>query len=192
MSSVPFSVFMGEGDALANIYREFYPRVLSLCRYILGSHEDAEDASNEVFARLPRALKTYDRSLPFARWITSVASHYCIDVLRRRRSESRVMAPGAADAEACASPVRSPLDDLLLRENQRAVRSAIAKLPDRYRAPLILRYYHELSYEEIAQQLNVTRANAKTLVFRAKREVHASLSDTHGARSPEVVAGRPA
>lgn len=177
---------MGEGDALANIYREFYPRVLSLCRYILGSHEDAEDASNEVFARLPRALKTYDRSLPFARWITSVASHYCIDVLRRRKSESRVMAPGAADAEACASPAKSPLEGLLLRENQRAVRSAIAKLPDRYRAPLILRYYHELSYEEISRQLNVTRANAKTLVFRAKREVHASLSGRQSTRGLEA------
>lgn len=183
---------MGEGDAFANLYREFYPRVLSLCRYILGSHEDAEDASSEVFARLPRALKTYDRSLPFARWITSVASHYCIDVLRRRRSESRVMAPGAADADAFASPGRSPLDDLLLRENQHAVRSAIARLPDRYRAPLVLRYYHELSYEEIAQQLKLTRANAKTLVFRAKREVHASLSHSHGAPGVEAHAERQA
>lgn len=175
MSSVPFSVFTGEGDPLANIYREFYPRVLSLCRYILGSREDAEDASSEVFARLPRALKTYDRSLPFARWITSVASHYCIDVLRRKKSESRVIAPAAPEADTYASRSRSPLDELLRVEDERAMRNAIARLPGRYRAPLVLRYYQDLSYDEIARELSITRANAKTLVFRAKKELHASL-----------------
>lgn len=168
---------MGEGDALANIYREFHPRVLSLCRYFLGSHEDAEDASSEVFARLPRAMRTYDRSLPFPRWLSTVASHYCIDVLRRRKAESRVLAPVNAEPESCASGGPSPFEELLLRESQSAVRAAIARLPVRYRAPLILRYFHDLSYDEIAGELHLTRSNAKTLVFRAKKEIQATLEN---------------
>lgn len=169
-------MFWDGSEAFANIYREFHPRVLSLCRYILGSHEDAEDASNEVFARLPRAMKTYDRSLPFSRWLTSVVSHYCIDLLRRRKSEGRFLAPASADPETRPSAAISPFDELLLLEKQAAVKTAIARLPERYRAPLVLRYYNELSYEEIAQQLNLTRANAKTLVFRARKEMQSSLA----------------
>lgn len=177
MSSVPFNMNMafGEGQVFADLYREFYPRVLSVCRHILGSPEDAEDASSEVFARLPRAMKTYNRALPFSRWLASVASHYCIDLLRRRGAEQRVLAPRSAGPEDRASGVKSPLEELLAQEQQDAVRAAIARLPERYRAPVELRYYRELGYDEIAQELGLSRANAKTLVFRARKEIQTTL-----------------
>jgi RNA polymerase sigma-70 factor (ECF subfamily) len=181
MSSVPFNMnfFFGDGEAFANLYREFYPRVLSLCRYILGSHEDAEDASSEVFARLPRALETYDRALPFSRWLSSVASHHCIDLLRRKKSEQRVLAPVDAAPDEHASAARSAIDELLVEEERDAVRAAIARLPERYRAPVELRYYGDMSYSEIARELGLTRANAKTLVFRARKEIEKIYSLGH-------------
>ncbi|MGH9345140.1 MAG: RNA polymerase sigma factor [Terriglobia bacterium] len=177
MSSVPFNmnIAFGEGQAFADLYREFYPRVLGVCQRILGSHEDAEDASSEVFARLPCALKTYDRALPFSRWLASVASHYCIDILRRRGAEQRVLAPQSVEPEDHPSGVQSPLEELLIQERQDAVRAAIARLPERYRAPVELRYYRDLNYEEIAQELGLSRANAKTLVFRARKEIQMTL-----------------
>ena len=179
MSSVPFNMFFGDGEAFADLYREFYPRVLSLCRYLLGSHEDAEDASSEVFARLPRAIETYDRALPFSRWLSSVASHQCIDLLRRRKSEQRVLAPVAAEPEERASTLRSPLEELLFQEEQNAVRASIARLPQHYRAPIELRYYGELIYDEIARRLGLSRANAKTLVFRARKEIERIYASNH-------------
>lgn len=172
-------MFFGDRESFANVYHEFYPRVLNRCRTILGSREDAEDASSEVFARLPRAIATYDRALPFSRWLSSVASHYCIDVLRRRRSEQRVLAPVSAESSAYASAGRSPLEELLLQERQDAVRAAIGRLPEHYRAPLELRYYGDLSYDEIAQKLGLSRANAKTLVFRARKEIENTYSLSH-------------
>lgn len=175
MSSVPFSVFVAEGDSFADLYREFYPRVLRVCRYILGSHEDAEDASSEVFARLPRAIKTYNRALPFSRWLASVASHYCIDVLRRKRAEQRVIAPVRLEEIKPVSPRRSALDEILSAEERESVREAIARLPKHYRAPLELRYYGDMSYEEIGRSLRIKPSNAKTLVFRARKEVRLSL-----------------
>ncbi|MGH9402940.1 MAG: RNA polymerase sigma factor [Terriglobia bacterium] len=185
MSSVPFNMNMvfGEGQAFADLYREFYPRVLSLCRRILGSHEDAEDASNEVFARLPRAMKTYNRALPFSRWLASVASHYCIDLLRRRGAEQRVLAPQSVEPAERASGVKSPLEELLEQEQQDAVRAAIARLPERYRAPVELRYYGELGYDEIARELGLSRANAKTLVFRARKEIQWTLERMPSSRA---------
>ena len=61
----------GAGDAKAfdAVYRHFHPRVLGLCRYLLGSRTEAEDAASGVFARLPKAMKSYDASLPFPRWL---------------------------------------------------------------------------------------------------------------------------
>lgn len=185
MSSVPFNMNLafGEGQAFADLYREFYPRVLNVCRRILGTHEDAEDASSEVFARLPRAMKTYNRALPFPRWLASVTSHYCIDLLRRRGAEQKVIAPQSAGPEELASGARSPLEALLLQEQQDAMRAAIARLPERYRAPVELRYYRDLSYDEIAGQLGLTRANAKTLVFRARKELQMTLERAGSSRN---------
>ncbi|MGH9407550.1 MAG: RNA polymerase sigma factor [Terriglobia bacterium] len=170
MSTVPLSMIHGQGDAFANLYDEFYPRVLSVCRYMLGSPEDAEDASSEVFARLPRAIRTYNRALPFSRWLSAVASHHCVDLLRRRSLEQRVFAPPGPEQPEHAAVRPSPLDELLVNEKRKAVREVIRRLPEHYRAPLELRYFQELSYDEIAQTLHLTRANAKTLVFRAKKE----------------------
>ncbi|HLW80057.1 MAG TPA: sigma-70 family RNA polymerase sigma factor [Terriglobia bacterium] len=182
MSSLATRVLNGDHEAYGELYQEFRPRLLGLCQYILGSPDEAEDASNEVFVRLPAALKSYDASLPFSRWLTSVAGHYCVDLLRRRRSERRVIEPAGADQPEPAAPASSPLADLLAQEDQRAVRDAIARLPERYSAALVLRYYNELSYDEIAERLGTNRDNVKTLIFRAKEKLRRTLSK-HKTRS---------
>jgi RNA polymerase sigma-70 factor (ECF subfamily) len=170
----------GDRQAYGDVYREFHPQVLGLCRYLLGSHDEAEDASNEVFVRLPVAVRTYDTALPFSRWLASVASHYCIDLLRRRRSERRILEPASPEAPEPAAPETSPLEDLLAREQRTTVRAAIARLPERYSVPLVLRYYSELSYEEIAERLGVSHENVKTLIFRAKEKLRKLLSKNAG------------
>ena len=88
----------GERAALADLYRLFYRRVLGLCRYLLGSSAEAEDAASEIFARLPQAMTSYDSTLPFPRWLFSVTSHYCLDLLRRRRREQLILEPHEAEA----------------------------------------------------------------------------------------------
>ena len=70
----------------------------------------------------------------------------------------------------------SPLNELLHSERVDAVRAAIEKLPPKYRAPLALRYYSDLSYDEIAEQLGMKRPQVATLIFRAKQELRQSLA----------------
>jgi RNA polymerase sigma-70 factor, ECF subfamily len=165
-----------EQDFFAGLYREFHPGVLRLCQYMLGSREEAEDAANEVFVRLPRAIETYDNNQPFSRWLTRVASNYCVDLLRMRRSEQRVLTPADPEAPEPAAPAISPLQELLSHEEKEAVRDAIDRLPEQYRVPLVLRYYHELSYDEIAHDLGLSRAHVATLIFRAKGELRRILT----------------
>ena len=166
-----------DAEALGEIYRLYGRRVLGLCRYMLGSRESAEDASSEVFLKLQRSIESYDGSVPFARWLLRVAGNQCIDALRRRKRGRQVIVEaeeGVAAIEA-ASSEPSPLGAVLSAEERAQVRDAIARLPENYRLPLVLRYYGELSYDEIAQQLGLQKNYVAALIFRAKQELRRKL-----------------
>jgi RNA polymerase sigma-70 factor (ECF subfamily) len=166
-----------DNEALAEIYRRFVRRIFGLCRYMLDSRESAEDASSEVFLKVQRSIESYDGSIPFPRWLLRVAGNQCIDVLRRRQRGRKVIMEGedgAAVIEA-ASPELSPLGAVISKEERATVRDTIARLPENYRVPLVLRYYSELSYDEIAQQLDLERNYVAALIFRAKQELRRRL-----------------
>lgn len=169
----------GDRDGLAELYQTFGRRVLGLCRHLLGSTVAAEDARSEVFARLLRAIDHYDAALPFDRWLLSVTSHHCLDLLRRRRLESRLFASEADEPETitASEPGPSPLAAVLAEEGQDRVRAALARLPDRYRTVLVLRYYGDLGYDEIATQLGLNRNHVAILIFRGKQALRRLLAD---------------
>jgi RNA polymerase sigma-70 factor (ECF subfamily) len=170
----------GDQAGLAELYATFGRRVLGLCRHLLSSPEAAEDARSEVFLRLPRALQQYDPSRPFDHWLLSVTSHHCLDVLRRRRLESRLFTGEMEDTDSQAAgsePGPSPLAALLTDEGRARVRDALMRLPERYRVSLSLRYYGELGYDEIASQLGVTRNHVAILIFRGKQALRQRLAD---------------
>ncbi len=166
----------GDDDAFGEIYRAYRPRVFGLCRYLLGSVEAAEDAASEVFIRARRAMSSYDSSLPFPRWLLSIASHHCIDVLRRRRIEQRLFETDESDGSEWSGAPASALNELLAAEQGEAVRAAIGGLPDRLRVPLVLRFYNEMSYDQIATSLRLKRNHVATLLFRAKKELRRTLA----------------
>jgi len=167
-----------DAEALGEIYRRYVRRVFGLCRYMLDSRESAEDATSEVFLKLQRSIESYDGSIPFPRWLLRVAGNQCIDALRRRKRGQQVIVEveeGAAVIEAASSEL-SPLGAVLSTEERAQVRDALARLPLNYRLPLVLRYYSELSYDEIAQQLGLRRNYVAALIFRAKQELRRKLT----------------
>src|ERR1700758_3643441 len=94
------------GEALGEIYRRYVRRVFGLCRYMLDSRESAEDATSEIFLKLQRSIDSYDRSIPFHRWLLRVAGNQCIDALRRRQRGQRAIVEvedGGAVIEAPSS-----------------------------------------------------------------------------------------
>ncbi len=169
----------GDEQALGELHRRFARRVQGLCRHLLRSAESAEDASSEVFMRMARMFASYNGSVPFERWLFSIASHHCIDLLRKQQRERRWLEDEDVETLSIGVAADSPLNELIREERREAVRDAIAKLPEKFRVPLALRYYSEFSYDEIAQQLHLTRANVATLVFRAKQELRQALM-AHG------------
>ena len=167
-----------DAEALGEIYRRYVRRVFGLCRYMLNSRESAEDATSEVFLKLQRSIESYDGSIPFPRWLLRVAGNQCIDALRRRQRGQKVFVEvedGAVVIEA-ASSEPSPLGAVISTQEKAQVRDTIARLPENYRVPLVLRYYGELSYDEIAEELGLERNNVAALIFRAKQELRRRLA----------------
>jgi len=167
-----------DAEALGEIYRRYVRRVFGLCRYMLDSRESAEDATSEVFLKLQRSIESYDGSIPFPRWLLRVAGNQCIDALRRRQRGQKVfmeVEDGAAILEP-ASTEPSPLSAFIRTQERAQVREAIEHLAENYRVPLVLRYYGELSYDEIAQELGLERNNVAALIFRAKQELRRRLA----------------
>ena len=166
-----------DAEALGEIYSLYARRIFGLCRYMLDSRESAEDTTSEVFLKLQRSIQSYDGSTPFARWLLRVAGNQCIDALRRRKRGRQVIVEADEGVEVidAVSSEQSPLSAILSTEERAQVRDAIARLPENYRVPLVLRYYSELSYDEIAQQMGLQRNYVAALIFRAKQELRQKL-----------------
>lgn len=165
----------GDPEAFGELYASFYQRVLGLCRRLLSRQEDAEDAVAEVFLKLQVALASYDPSLPFSRWLLSVARHHCVDKLRRRKLEGKLFAAEDVTPTIPDRPEYSPLSQVLSHERRRRIREQINRLPTHYRFALVLRYYSEMSYNEIAQTLGMGRNSVATLLFRARQALRRKI-----------------
>jgi RNA polymerase sigma-70 factor (ECF subfamily) len=167
-----------DAEALGEIYRRYVRRVFGLCRYMLNSRESAEDATGEVFLKLQRSIEGYDGSIPFPRWLLRVAGNQCIDALRRRQRGQKVFVEveDQAVVTEAASSEPSPLGAVISAQEKAQVRDSSERLAENYRVPLVLRYYGELSYDEIAEELGLERNNVAALIFRAKQELRRRLA----------------
>jgi RNA polymerase sigma-70 factor, ECF subfamily len=156
-------------DALV---RTHWKRVFNIAYKFVAQYDEAEDLTQEIFVKLFRALPTYDRRAQFDTWLTRVSRNLCIDHYRRRRREEEKVTDDI-------DPDMIPMDDLLSRPDatleQHAevaiVRRALAKLPPAYREAVALRDIHELSYEEIAQRLQLPDGTVKSRINRGRKEL---------------------
>jgi RNA polymerase sigma-70 factor (ECF subfamily) len=169
---------ISEAD-FAQHYRNNYRRVLGLCRHLLGGTQPAEDAAQEVFLRAHRSLSSYDPGRPFEGWILTIASNYCIDVVRRRRKEAQLFGYEGDERIAAEADDSDVLGDLLAQERATELKAAIAELPERYRLPLVLAYYRDASYDEVAAALGITRTHAGALICRAKQALRRAMTRAH-------------
>ncbi len=163
-------------QAFEALFREHEDAVERLCRRMLGL-EPARDARQEVFLRARRGFDSWDPSRPFRRWLLAIAGNYCVDQLRRRGLEARIFDPRDFQSDDLLSPGPSPLREALHAERREELLAAIDELPDRYRLPLVLRYFQELDYDGIAALLGLSRAQVGTLLFRARRRLRTALDD---------------
>lgn len=167
----------GDQAAFATLVRRYSGAVFNQAYRMLDDAHEAEDAVQEVFLRAYRRLDSYDTERRFVTWLLSIGSNFCIDRLRRRRG-SRL----GLDEVALWLPSGEPGPEALaLRDERRlAVQRALQRLPDTYRGVTVLRYWHDLSYLEIAEAMGLTEATVKTRLHRARKLLAEALEAEGG------------
>jgi RNA polymerase sigma-70 factor (ECF subfamily) len=169
----------GDQEAFRQLVERYQGAVYNLAYRMLGDPGDAEDAAQEIFVRIYRQLGRYDPARKFSTWTLAIATNYCIDQLRRRRMQLvplENIIPWARAREA------GPEGEAITQEQRDEVQRLITQLPEKYRAPLVLRYFDELSCAEIADVLGMPEGTVKTQIHRARKALGKLLAEGEEAR----------
>ncbi len=160
-------VLAGEQDAFAVLVERYKDAVQNLAYRMLSNVTEAEDVTQEVFVRAYTQLATYKSVHKFSTWLLSIASHLAIDQLRRRRFLALPL-EDVPFLEWIADLGAGPEQSALQGEQQDEIQAYLRRLPSKYRAVIVLRYWYDLSYEEIAMALHLTPALVKARLHRAR------------------------
>lgn len=172
----------GDEQAFAEIVYTFQNAVYNLCYRMLGERTEAEDAAQEAFLRAYSHLDRYDPGRPFKTWLLTIASNHCIDRIRKRRMQYLSLddEPLAASL-ALSSDDPEPEEAAVDHERSAEIQLLLETLNPDYRAAVILRYWYDYSYQEIAEMLNTTESAVKSRLFRARK----ALEEQLGSRNTE-------
>lgn len=181
-------VLQGDQDVFTVLVERYKDAVQNLAYRMLGNATEAEDVAQEAFVRAYTQLATYKPAHKFSTWLLSIASHLAIDQLRRRRFLALPL-EDVPFLEWIVDAGVSPELSALRGEQQDEIQNYLQRLPAKYRAVIVLRYWHDFSYEEIAAALNLTPALVKARLHRA-RELLARYMQ-QGTESKEQVDALP-
>jgi len=161
----------GDHAAFETIFNHYQTAIYNYIYRLMSSSEDAYDMTQDTFLKAYLALPKTSDDLRVGAWLYRIATNVCLDELRHRKLVKwqpweafvSVFHPTQVSKD-------SPERDCINRENNEEVQLILEKMHPKYRMCLVLREYHDLSYDEIAEVLNTTRAAVKSLLFRAREE----------------------
>src|SRR2546429_3848419 len=160
-------VLANDQDAFAVLVERYKDAVQNLAYRMLGNATEAEDVTQETFVRAYTQLATYKPAHKFSTWLLSIASHLAIDQLRRRRFLALPL-EDVPFLEWIVDMGISPEQSALEGEQQDEIQVYLQRLPGKYRAVIILRYWYDFSYDEIATALKLTPPLVKARLHRAR------------------------
>lgn len=159
----------GDPVAFGHLIRAYERPVYNLAYRMLGDSTEAEDAAQETFLRAYTKLATYQPDRKFVNWLLSIASHHCIDCLRRRTRAPQLSLDGPLPPQWVTSSALRPDQVVSKKQEEDRVRQSLDRLPPDYRAAVVLRYWYDLSYEEIASVMRTTESAIKSRLHRARQ-----------------------
>jgi RNA polymerase sigma-70 factor (ECF subfamily) len=165
----------GDEEAFAEIVSRYRNPLTNYLYRMLGDYEEAVDLAQETFVRVYFAIERYHTDYAFSTYIYRIATNLAISELRRKKRRRILSLTGLFHTEEHETQEFHPPDEKALpdenmveAERNRTIERAISALPDKYRAPIILREIEELSYEQIAQILGLGLGTTKSRISRAR------------------------
>lgn len=163
----------GDEDAFRQLVERHYRLVLAVAYRALGSVPAAEDCAQDVFLKVHTHLRSYRADKPFVHWLHRVAANTVTDAIRRRRADLSLQAL----TQEVTFRRDDPAETIAQREQRMAVRRALAGLPAHLKATIVLQVFHELSYQEIAQVLDIPIGTVMSRLYNAKRLLRKRLAE---------------
>jgi len=163
----------GDNSAFGDIVLKYQDKIYNLCRHMLGNAHDAEDASQDVFLKAFQALSKFQPEASLYTWLYRVATNTCID--RRRKPVFESLFGGSEEGERLvhdrASDAPSPERLYQSKQLDRTLQESLGKLSPKLRTVIVLKEIEELSYEEIADTLEISMGTVKSRIARAREEL---------------------
>jgi RNA polymerase sigma factor (sigma-70 family) len=172
---------VGQGDtnAFEELVEKHQALVAGTVARMLGSNSDVEDIAQQVFIRVWKSARRYVPRAKFTTWLLKITRNLVFNELRRtkRRAQVPLQAEGSGEDPTLKDDMNlAPDASLLETELQRTIEEAILQLPEAQRMALVLRRYEQLSYEQIAEVLDLSVPAVKSVLFRARAELRSRLS----------------
>src|SRR6187200_3176255 len=162
------------GDQIAweMVVRQNWRKVFNVAYKFVGKHDEAEDLTQDIFLKIFKALKTFDRRANFQTWIVSISRDLCIDHYRSVRKERQTIARGVDSNDLQPATLeRGPYAQAEHQDLRAQLRQALETLPLALRTAVVLRDLQELSYQEIADRLGLPEGTVKSRINRGRIEL---------------------
>jgi RNA polymerase sigma-70 factor (ECF subfamily) len=151
----------GEREAFDTLVERYQRDIYRLCYRYVNNHHDANDLAQEAFLRAYRAIGRFRGDCAFSTWLYRIAVNACLNFRAARRPMTEELPESLADG-------RPPVMDRMEKEERsRRVREAVSRLPEKQRATLILKIYHDLSHDEVARIMGTSVGTVKANLFHA-------------------------
>lgn len=163
----------GEQKAFAELMHRYKESIYFMSLKMVNNKDDAMDMTVETFGKAFENIEKYKPDFAFSTWLFRIATNNCIDFIRKKRLNV-VSMDSMVDDEGDDRPLQIRSDTLdpeeisIKKQQNEKLKDIVDKLPARYRTLIILRYFDELSYEEIATQLDLPLGTVKAQLFRAR------------------------
>jgi RNA polymerase sigma-70 factor (ECF subfamily) len=176
----------GNKQSFDQLYQQSLPTVQKMAFRILRNPASVEDAVQQAYLNAYKYLSYFKGESSFTTWISSIAIHVAVDVRRKLAVENRVMSleilvsvndgENSNKCEPADHSTLSPVDALLLSDKRKVILQAVAKLPGWQRELVVMYHLQDMSYEEIAQHLDLQLGTVKSRLARARAKLEISLS----------------
>lgn len=170
----------GKKDCFDDLFSRYRNKLFFYLRHFVGGREEAEDLLQNVFVKAYEKLHTFDARRAFSSWIYRIAHNEAVNYIKRKNKKTMLSwedIVSTKDQLESSSPDRSPQEIWIRKEVRTEVRKALNKIPDKYREVLILRFYLDHSYEEIADIIGRPSNTVGTLLSRAKKQLVRALNE---------------
>ena len=162
----------GDQQAWEQIVRQYWRKVFNVAYKFVGKHDEAEDLTQDIFLKIFKSLHTFDRRANFQTWLVSVSRNLCIDHYRSVRKERETIDRDVdANELTPAAPGQNAYQALEQRDRVDLLRVAMEQLTPALRTAVMLRDLQELSYDEIARQLQLPEGTVKSRINRGRTEL---------------------